>query len=108
VCTATGNCGSGPPRGARPPWARRFPQLQPRSDLDDRDFATFAYRPDSARTGEEDYVPYGDSYRLEWSAYRGSRIGLFSFNDLIPDIPTARQAANGGAADFREFRYRLR
>jgi hypothetical protein len=53
-------------------------------------------------------VPYGDSYRLEWSAYRGSRIGLFSFNDLIPDIPTARQAANGGAADFREFRYRLR
>ncbi len=63
-----------------------------RTDVGAADHATFSYSPDG-----DAFVPLGDSYRLEWSSYRGSRLGLFAYNEL----------ADAGVADFREFRYEL-
>lgn len=66
--------------------------LHLRSDIDAHSFATFSFSVDG-----ETFLPLGDSYRLVWSSYRGSRIGLFALNE----------EADAGWADFSEFRYRV-
>lgn len=77
--------------GAETAYGDQVPvEVQLRSDVDERDYATFSYR----AVGEA-FVPLGDSYRLEWSSYRGSRIGLFALS----------QRVDAGLADFSAFRY---
>lgn len=52
--------------------------------------ATFAFSNDG-----NSFQPIGESFRMTWAAYRGSRIGLFSYN------PTK----DAGFADFDSFHY---
>jgi beta-xylosidase len=62
--------------------------LQTRISLDG--YATWAYSLDG-RT----FTPFGEGYRLEWANYRGSRLGIFTYNDN----------GEAGYVDVDEFQY---
>ena len=61
--------------------------LQSTWDLDGQ--ARFAFSTDGTK-----FYPFGDTYPLAWGAYRGDRIGLFTFNNR----------AEEGFVDFADFR----
>jgi beta-xylosidase len=61
-----------------------------RADIDDRGGCTFSYSLDGAN-----FASLGSRFTFGWHHYRGTRLGLFSYNDL----------GEQGRVDFDDFRY---
>jgi beta-xylosidase len=72
--------------------ALKSPVVWLKALLDDQGGATFAFSLDGKR-----FTPIGDGYKLGWHNHRGTRIGIYSYND----------EADAGYVDVDSFQYRF-
>jgi len=68
------------------------PLLWLRTAISDDGDATWSYSSDGRV-----FTPFGDHYHLEWANYRGSRLGIFTFND----------EQDAGSVDIASFEYMM-